>query len=46
MSVPRLRPGPEGETMFPPRAPFFDPVEEAPDSLTPPPHAHGPKGGL
>src|SRR5215210_5669676 len=37
MSVPRLRLAPAGETMFPPRAPFFDPVEEPPGSHTPPP---------
>ena len=46
MSVPRLRLAPAEETMFPPRAPFVQSkVEEPPGSPTPPPHAHGPKGG-
>ncbi len=46
VSVARLRLAPVGETMFPPRTPFFDPVEEPPGSPTPPPHAHGPRIGL
>ena len=45
MSVARLRLAPVGETVFPPRAPFFDSVREPPGSLTHPPRAHGPKVG-
>jgi hypothetical protein len=44
MSVTRLRLAPAGETMFPPRAPFFETVKEPPGSLTHPPLAHGPVG--
>jgi hypothetical protein len=36
---------PVGETMFPPRAPFFDREKEPPGSLTLLPHAHGPEAG-
>src|SRR5687767_15889361 len=36
MSVARLRLAPVGETMFPPRAPFFCSVGELPSSPTPP----------
>ena len=46
VSAPRLRLDPVGETVFPPRAPFFCPVEEPPGSRTAPPHAHRPKVGL
>jgi hypothetical protein len=35
MSVARLRLAPVGETMFPPRAPFFVTVVEPPGSPTP-----------
>jgi hypothetical protein len=45
MSVGRLRLPPVGETMFPPRTPFFDAVKEPPGSLTHPPHAHEPEVG-
>ena len=34
---------PAGETMFPPRAPFFETVKEPPGSLTLPPRGHRPK---
>ena len=44
VSVARLHLAPAEETMFPPRAPFFDAVKEPPGSLTHPPHAHGPVG--
>jgi hypothetical protein len=37
---------PAGETVFPPRTPFFDTVREPPGSLTHPPHAHRPEVGL
>src|ERR671918_2894057 len=42
MTVARLWLAPVGETMFPPRAPFFDAVGEPPGSPTPPPRAHRP----
>jgi hypothetical protein len=45
MNVPRILLAPVGETMFPPRAPFFDSVVEPPGSPTLPPHVHGPKAG-
>jgi hypothetical protein len=45
MSVTRLRLAPMGETMFPPWAPFFDPVREPPASLTHPPQAHSLEAG-
>ena len=35
VSAPRLRLDPAGETVFPPQAPFFGPVEELPGSLHP-----------
>jgi len=35
MSVARFRLAPMGETVFPPRAPFFVPVVEPPGSPTP-----------
>jgi hypothetical protein len=36
---------PVGDTMFPPRAPFFDLEKEPSGSLTLLPHAHGRKVG-
>jgi hypothetical protein len=55
MSVARLRLTPVGETMFPPRTPFFSQVrlgsaEDAdrgnlPVPPKPPPHTHRPKAG-
>ncbi len=45
VSVARLRLAPVGETMFPPRTPFVDPVREPPGSLTHPPRARRPRGG-
>ncbi len=41
MTVLRLRLRPVGETMFPPRAPFFETVREPPGSLARPPHTYG-----
>jgi hypothetical protein len=46
MSVARLQLTPVGETMFFPRTPFFDSVEEPPGSPTPPPLAHRLRGSL
>jgi hypothetical protein len=45
MSVARLWLAPVGETMFPPRTPFFNAVREPPGSLTHPPHTHRPESG-
>jgi hypothetical protein len=47
MTVACLRPAPVGETIFPPRAPFFLPrVGEPPGSATPPPLLIGQEAGL
>jgi hypothetical protein len=45
MTLARLRLAPVGETMFPPRAPFFETVREPPGSLTHPPLPHEPEAG-
>jgi hypothetical protein len=45
VTVARLRLAPAGETMFLPRAPFFETVRIPLGSLTHPPHAHAPRGG-
>jgi hypothetical protein len=45
MTLVRLRLSLVGETMFPPRAPFFDAVKEPPGSLTHPPLRPEPEAG-
>jgi len=45
MTLVRLRLSLVGETMFPPRTPFFDAVTEPPGSLTHPPLRHEPEAG-
>ena len=45
MTLAHLRLALVGETMFPPRAPFFETVREPPGSLTHPPLRHEPETG-